>query len=201
MTDPANPFAPPSSAAVSPLPEVSISASMRSRSWPLSLAIWTLVCVLSAAPSFYWGFGTIAQNQMAAMSLGIAIFIAAYTLADQLTQRQAWRQLRAISLTLKIGYVTRIMISLIFPIGMAIDVFCGLFSVGIVQGLMPFLFASNDQASRYTEQAGFLGTLLVTLVQGIVLNLLLFSYMAVVLGVVVVVRQLWLPPELRTSEL
>lgn len=188
MTDESNPFAPPASLAVSPRRRISPPAPREFRSWPLSLAIWTLVCLLSAGPSFYWGFGTIARGQLAAMLLGVCLFIVAYTLGDQCTQRQRWRQLRSIALTLRVGYLTRIVISLIFPIGLMIDVLCGLFSVSIVQGLMPFLFEAGDQEGVYHEQAGFLGTLLVTLVQGVILNLLLFFYMLVVLGIVVIVR-------------
>ncbi len=200
MADSLNPFAPPTSAIERPSFDALPEPGPKSRGWLLSFALWALVCIVSAAPSFYWGFGTIATNQAAAMCLGIAMFIAAYTLCDQLTQRRSWRQQSSVSLTLRIGYVSRIMASIIFPIGMFVDAFCGMFSVGIVQSVFPFLFSNEGGAGAFDEQAGFAGTLLVTLVQGCVLNIVLFAYMLVVLGVVVLLRRFWQSSEQsRTS--
>jgi len=93
------------------------------RSIPASLALWTFVCVVSAAPSFAWGMGTIAREHYLAMVLGIAVFIALYTWADQFTHNKIWRRIPAIGLTLKIGYVTRLVVSVIFPIGAGLDLY------------------------------------------------------------------------------
>ncbi|MCA9159938.1 MAG: hypothetical protein KDA72_16510 [Planctomycetales bacterium] len=162
-------------------------ASKRRR--PLaSLALWAIVCAISAAPSFYFGYGTIAQEQVLAMCLGIAIFIGLYTVADQCTLLHPWRQSRNVALTLRIGYVTRILISIVFPVGATIDVICGLMSVGIVETILPMDHSHSGGLTYVGGEVRFLGALLITLVQGVVLNIVLFGYMTVVLGIAMLVR-------------
>jgi NADH:ubiquinone oxidoreductase subunit 6 (subunit J) len=188
---PTNPFAPPRQVDLDLAAEPTPLPIAQPRSWAASLAIWSLVCIISAAPSFAWGFWTIATHQIMAMLVGIGIFIAIYTCVDQLTQASRWRRHRPVSLTLKVGYATRILISLIFPIGASIDVICGLFSIGIVQTVVPSLIRNMKDGSDFGENATFLGALLVTLIQGSILNLVLFAYMLLVLAVVVMSQRWW----------
>lgn len=190
MAQSENPFAPPSgsneppptSSRVSPVP------LRKLRKPTVSLALWTLVCVVSAGPSFFWGIASIASKQLWAMLLGVGIFIAIYTLADQATQSRPWRHISPIPLTLKIGYATRIVISIVFPIGIILDLMCGFFSVGIVQAVLPLAQASRDGTADSEGSTGFLGALLITLVQGVVLNIVLFGYMSVVFGIIMAFR-------------
>ncbi len=160
-----------------------------------SLGLWTVVCAISAAPSFYFGYGTVAREHIAAMCTGIALFIALYTFADQHSLRHSWRQSRNVALTLRIGYITRVLISIVFPIGASIDVICGLMSIGIVETVFPFLFDQPSERVSIARSAGFAGTLLVTLVQGVVLNVVLFGYMVVVLGIATLARPQSTPAE------
>lgn len=198
MQESTNPFAPPpATSELFPSGHSAESAptAKKLRRPIASLALWTVVCVISAAPSFYFGYGTIAQEQVAAMCLGIAIFIGLYTLADQWTQLHPWRQSRNIALTLKIGYVTRILISIVFPVGAAIDVICGLMSVGIAETMLLMDHSHSGGSTYVGGEVHFLGALLITLVQGVVLNIVLFGYMTVVLGIVMLVR-----PQTKTPE-
>ena len=71
--------------------------------------------------------------------------------------------------TLIIGYATRVGISIIFPVGIYVDLVCGLLSTSIVGVVL-------DSADT------FVGVLATTLVQGVVLNVLLVVYMLPVLG-------------------
>ena len=61
-------------------------------------------------------------------------------------------------------------------------------SIGIVEKVLPFLFDRPDEAVYMARSAGFAGVLLITLVQGVVLNAGLICYMTVVLGIVTLVR-------------
>lgn len=125
------------------------------------------------------------------MLTGVLIFICGYTLADQWTQKARWRRDYAIRLSLKIGYITRMAVSVIFPVGGFLDVVCGMFSISAVE----FISATDirgglggmDEAARLG--AGFLLVLLTTLVQGVVLNILLLGYTLVVWGIVVLVSR------------
>ena len=180
-----NPFAPPPATLEAP-PEQPVAAPPLRPRRPVatSLALWSFVCVASAAPSFLWGLGTIAGAQYLAMSLGIAVFIILYTWGDQATQRAGWRQIPAVALTLKIGYTTRVMLSVIFPVGALLDVVCGMVSVAIVEAVAPSLRSSPDVAANFDGSVGFLGAFVITLVQGVFLNVVLLGYMTVVLGIV-----------------
>jgi hypothetical protein len=128
--------------------------------------------------------GTIAREQYWAMVLGISVFIALYTWADQFTQQKTWRRIPAIGLTLKIGYVTRLVLSVIFPIGAGLDLVCGLLSVALVESVLPNLRSQPGGGDDFEGTVGFWGAFLITLVQGATLNIVLLGYMTVVLAIV-----------------
>lgn len=183
----ANPYAPPAEVELTEVGgQGDEEAAGHSRSWRKSLGVWGLVCVVSAAPSFAWGISTIATRQAWAMCLGVAIFVVMYTLLDQVTQNMAWRQDRSVRLALKVGYGTRLAISIIFPIGGVLDMFCGYFSVAAVAVVVPNDLLSGS--SPVGPNAGFLVTLLITLVQGCVLNVALACYISLVLGITLLAR-------------
>ncbi|MCA9134149.1 MAG: hypothetical protein KDA45_13370 [Planctomycetales bacterium] len=193
MVTSSNPFAPPTSLDEPPVSPGGEAPPRTHRSVTLSLAVWSFVCIASAAPSFVWGLGTIAGQQIPAMCLGIAIFIALYTAGDQWTQSQAWRKTPQMAKTLKIGYATRVVISVIFPIGAGLDMFCGLFSTSIVGAITP-LASGPGEDILYDGQINFIQALLITLTQGVILNIVLLAYMLVVLGVLLLSKQLWSRP-------
>ena len=109
------------------------------------------------------------------MIAGVAVFIALYTwvtgtpLAGRLLRNGHLR------LTFRIGYGTRIGMSIIFPIAIYTDMFTGIFAVGLT-GLD---IEANEP---------FLPILMTTLVQGCFLNALLASYMSIVYGIIRVIR-------------
>jgi hypothetical protein len=154
-----------------------------------SLLLWSLVCTVSATPSFFWGVLTIATAQALAMLTGVAIFVGLYTAGDQWTQQARWRRNRPLRLSLKIGYITRLAISVIFPVGGFIDMFCGIFSISVAE----FVTNSNMVWGHGVEQGGALGagfvfTLITTLIQGAVLNVILFAYVLLVWGIVILIQ-------------
>lgn len=129
---------------------------------------WFAVCTISAVPSFVVGVG-LATNQIAAMLIGIALFIVGYTLLDYATADTKPRRDPRVSRTLKIAYGTRIAISIIFPIAFFLDMFCGMVSMTVTQSVMLL-----DQTE--SGEMGFFATLLTTIVQGFVLNAVIAVY-------------------------
>lgn len=131
------------------------------------LGIWTFVCTVSAVPSFLWASG---EYDRTAMVFGVGLFIAIYTILSctpPFERFYAWLHVRK---TLQIGYWVRIGLSILFPLGAGVDLIPGMMSVEFVRsiGLVPQSFA---------------GTLLTTVVQGTLLNIILFLFMLVVYAV------------------
>lgn len=185
-----NPYAPPIGEVRLRSPEADLadySPSEKQRSWLGSLVVWGLVCTVSAIPSFVWGLGTIASTHILAMLLGVLIFIVGYVFADQLTQSSSWRRNKSLRLSLKIGYITRLIISIVFPVGGTLDMFCGLLSISMI-----------DFAGRSTIGGGlslgpgvgsFGEVLATTLVQGVVLNVVLSAFVLLVFGIMLVAKR------------
>jgi hypothetical protein len=132
------------------------------------LVLWTFLCGVSAIPSFYVGSH---EFDTRAMLVGVGVFSVAYTLFTSTTGFRRFAERPSVRRTLYIGYGTRIGISVLYPVGMAADLIPGFLSVGIVGGLG-------------IDPKTFAGTLLATLVQGTLLNIILSVYMAVVFVIV-----------------
>jgi hypothetical protein len=128
------------------------------------LLLWTLICVVSAAPSFLWAAG---EYDRGAMVVGVCLFIAAYTLGTSTDAFERFHRRPFVRRTLYIGYGLRMTLSIVYPLGMGADLLPGMLSVSLVEtiGIMPRSFA---------------GTLLATCVQGALLNVILSIAMLVV---------------------
>jgi hypothetical protein len=174
-----NPYASPAAPAADP---GMISQFITSRRLVAILARWTLICTVSAAPSFFWGCVLHHQFQhIMGMMAGIIVFILGYTLVEcSVAYRRVihWPHVRTM---VWIGYGTRLTISIIFPIAIVVDAWTGMLSIAIVQ---PGSFEGAGES-------GFLIVLLTTIVQGTFLNVVLFGYMGLVWCVV------WLVAKLR----
>jgi hypothetical protein len=177
--NPLNPYSPPTLAGESP---IGADESHEATPAPASLARtavrWLTVCSLSAIPSFVFGLAVTA-GQFAAMVTGILLFVLGYTVADYQTAGSAWRGRRITRRTLKIAYGTRIAISLLLPLGAYIDIACGVLSLQVTQSL------TGEGLERFDSNGGmtFFPTLLTTLVQGTLLNVVLGVYALVILAV------------------
>ena len=121
------------------------------------------------------------------MLAGILLFVLVYTMADYQTARMAWRLHPITRRTLRIAYGTRMTISIIFPIGGYLDVVCGVFSVSIAEFLTGMAFSPM---TREGDALGFWSSLLTTLIQGGVLNLVLGVYALLVHAAQLFVRAL-----------
>ena len=132
------------------------------------LVLWTFVCVVSAAPSFLW-----AQREFSreAMAVGVALFILAYTGLTSTERFERFHSRPFVRRTLYIGYGLRLGASLLFPVGMVVDMWPGIISVGIVEDGLGL------------KGRGFEQTLAITVVQGALLNVILFVVMFLVYGI------------------
>ncbi len=142
---------------------------------------WFFVCGISCIPSFTIGLG-IASSPPLAMVMGVILFAVGYTALDYATAGSPVRQNSEVSRTLKIAYGTRIAITIIFPVGLYLDMMCGILSVSA----MEFLLGSQQLALE-----SFAGALITTLAQGITLNGLLALYALLVHGAQLVVIRVW----------
>lgn len=130
---------------------------------------WTLVCGLAAVPSFVLG-AIYTSGQFIGMLMGVVVFIAAYVGADIATQGTIWRRNETIRKTLMATYGFRMFISIVFPIGFYMDMFCGVISIPVTQ----FLLHKNmklDVGDR--ADVGVAEAFVATLIQGVSLNIVL----------------------------
>jgi hypothetical protein len=139
-------------------------------SFARTLLVWTLVCSISAVPSFFWGL-MVTDKRWDGMLAGIVIFIGLYVVADYVTRETLLRRDRVIRRTLRIGYWTRLIISSVFPIGFYLDLFVGAIAIGTL---------NLNVGGSNLEHLSFVSTLLLTLTTGALLNVVVFAYMLLV---------------------
>lgn len=141
---------------------------------------WFFICYACAAPSFFLGSGFGSSSvRYAGMTCGILVFVLLYTAAECSDALRRWRAKPGVERTLAIGFGLRVAISLIFPIGLYLDMFLGLFAVGLSNRL-GFPVERRGFGSAWVEFANFFVT---TLVQGGLVNLVLFGFMLLMYAV------------------
>ncbi len=141
------------------------------------LLLWTLVCCVSAAPSFAWAYQA---YDRAAMALGVALFAGVYTALTSTEAFDRFHRRPFVRRTLYIGYGTRIGLSLAFPVGLGLDMMPGMLSLRFVEAVLRL------------DPHSFAGTFATTLVQGAILNAIVLFFMWVVYGIQ---RATMKPPE------
>ena len=149
------------------------------------LLIWTVVCSLSAAPSFALALGGWNNpDQVLMMLAGVGCFIVAYALVSCTRFAQRLRKRPFVRTTMKIGYGTRILISFtsLMSLGgtgawIAPDLWVGYFGAVFV-----------SETLKLDEQA--ISTVFVlTIVTGGLWNVALAVYMLLVQGVQMIFRK------------
>lgn len=133
---------------------------------------WTIICSLSAAPSFVLGCNI--DGAVGGMLAGVATYIVGYTAisltptARRFYANRIWRR------TIQITYGTRIALSLLsvfamigVPFTMIIDIWSGMVAVSISERLVG-------------DDAGFIFAYLATIIEGAILNFVLFVFMMMV---------------------
>ena len=180
----ANPYAAPASVAAPVLLE-----DQRPLPPPVPSAViakWLIVCMIAAAPSFFFGGGLGGWRfpETMGMITGILIFVAGFSSMEFLPSIRSLMRQRAKRKATRIAYITRMVISVVFPIGIFIDIYCGAISVsvsGAVTGVNGFAMGGTNYGSE-RPMIRFFTFLLTTLLQGTLLNIILFAYMMIVYG-------------------
>ena len=127
------------------------------------LVVWTVLCCVIAAPSFFWGQG----HNVSAMLCGVALFVLAHTaIFGSRFVRSQWSDRRC-RRSIQIGYGTFAGLTVVFPAGLFVHMILGILSTGIAEGPIG-------------DAMGFADTLLVTIIQGILLTGTLAVYMLIV---------------------
>ena len=135
--------------------------------------LWLSICGVAAVPSFLWGD---VGFSIPAMLLGVVIFAAMFTVISVSTPFRGFLRRPFMRRTFCAAFVLRLITSVTLPIGIAVDVWPGLLATQAVQ----YGYAS---LGLETQRPDFFATLLITLLQGIFLNVL----------VVLLIAALWAP--------
>jgi hypothetical protein len=157
---------------------------------------WFLICSVSAAPSFVIAVGLLEGRglpQIAGMICGILSFVFGYTrLECQPAVQRLLARDSALRLATKIGYGTRIGMSILFPIGIYLDLVVGIFAVGMSKWLGTVMALGAFEPSIHGDgdggDGGFIGFFATTIIQGVLLNGILFGYLLLVYGIIRIVR-------------
>ncbi len=150
---------------------------------------WGVICFVSSISSWCWVAQLEIADSFPAVFAGILCFVLAYAFIGAHPRVHRWSQRTDIRLTLRIGYLTRMAISVIFPVGMAVDVY---------PGLLASVFVTETLGISDAET--FLPVFLTTIVQGILLNVMLILFMALVFPIVRIWRRPeWVNPMLCTT--
>jgi len=179
-----NPYQAPSTYVDAPIAEI-----VDERKLPNNgrvLLKWLVICVVSAAPSFVWGatIGDLRLEAIVGMLMGILTFTFAYTFFELTPFAQRWLRDPFIKRTAKIGYGTRLGMSILFPIGLSMDMVVGMLALATSTTLFGQDSIAPTRIGEAATGPSFLWFFATTIVQGIYLNIILFVYMLVVYALV-----------------
>ena len=140
--------------------------------------LWTFICCASAAPSF-----ALAQERhdRGAMIVGVCLFIAVYTASTSTAAFGRLRRRPFVRRTLYIGYTMRLILSALFPLGVVSGPGPGAWVLFIWPDIWPGLLSLMVVGNWLgLSPETFEGTLATTIVQGTLLNVIIFGFMLIV---------------------
>jgi len=132
---------------------------------------WTLVCVIAALPSFFLGLD-FTRGRYLGMIAGIATFISIYVAADLCTRHWPIRREPAIRRTLVFVYVSRIVVSIIFPVGIYLDQMTGAVMISFTQDTRD-VFNPATSDSPLNDFAVFWTAYRMTMIHAVLMNIVL----------------------------
>lgn len=120
--------------------------------------------------------------EIAGMLGGILIFIVAYTIFESSKYGQMLTRRRLVRIVARVGYGIRILVSIVFPLGAAIDIPCGSLAISISN----FVFQTTlgpDGDGFGNELLGFVWFCTTTVIQGTLLNIVLLVFLLLLYGI------------------
>ena len=172
----ANPYRPAieiETAESPPIAEKTITPGVADLSVPRTILRWTVVCVIAAAPSFFFGV-SITQGRVSGMIAAILTFIGLYVGVDLISRYWPIRSVTSVRRTLVFVYVSRILVSVFFPIGTSIDVPTGM-AMASLMGETDVQFRNTDGLIG-TELACFWLSYRMTFLHAILMNIVLVAW-------------------------
>ena len=189
-----NPFASPAAATTTAIAEFDPDSEMREFHFGKSLFKWLLICGISSVPSFMIAFpsGSHATIRIAAMVCGILTFVAGYVWVESREWTRRKLMNKSLRIAVKTGYISRIVITVLFPIGFVLDMICGMISVGLVSEVFGQDLIGGgmiyDESVMPSMPFAFAWYYTTTLLQGLMLNIVLGAYMLIVFAIVLFFR-------------
>ena len=180
-----NPYAPPQA-----IEEPAISAAksdVAKRPYAVrllwALGRWSVVCGVSAAPSFMLWISHPTPEMKGlhsvAMICGVAVFVIGYAIAECSPLYDRILKVPNARTVLYVGYISRMVLSFLFPLAVMVDMFFGIAAMAIVESLGGNLNSSNPTMA-------FIDVMGTTVVEGVLLNIALAGYMGVLFGLMYV---------------
>ena len=153
-----------------------------------ALTRWSLICLVSAGPSFYLGLFTVADVRIGipVMLAGIAFFAIGYAFVDIGPVWRSWMRDAVLRRCIIGAYFFRVVLSIFFPAGMVHDMCVGMISMNVVG--FAFGFAA---AGPPPQISNILQILLTTIMQGVLLNLEVFALIVLLVASVHAFRAIY----------
>jgi hypothetical protein len=190
----ANPFASPAVAAVGSIPQIDPDSEIREFHFGNSLLKWLLICGVSAAPSFFIAMGPSRQAwiQILAMVCGILTYVVFYVFVESREWTRQKLTDKSLRVAVRTGYISRVAISILFPVAFIVDMICGMISVGLVSNLFGLDLMGIQSIKERTPvpsmPMAFAWYYTTTMLQGLLLNVVLGAYTLIVYALVLLFR-------------
>lgn len=148
------------------------------------LKLWSVVCIISAIPSFFWGLLVLAN--ITAMIVGVLLFIIVYTIVSSSNFYKKLKEKAFLFKALRWGFGIRIFYSIIALISMPLkndialivnitDWWLGSLSVALTNVLL-----GRESFKVGSLENPFFPTLLTTITQGTLLSLAVFAVAVII---------------------
>lgn len=148
--------------------------------------IWSAVCWAAAAPSFVLGcmVGEMKPPALVGMAAGVFAYVFAYTWVSSTQRMQRFKRRPFVRRTLFIGYGIRIAQSLlsIVPPVVVVDMACGMVALASASSLLGLQSTTGHGGFVTAGGPSFLLHFTATIIEGALLNVVLFILMLVIWG-------------------
>lgn len=146
--------------------------------------LWSLVCGISAIPSFFIAMGmTQHPLRVPAMIGGVLAWAVFYTFADTQFFAAHRRKNASFHKAMVTGFGIRVLISILLPAGASADILPGAISVGIVSSLF------YGELGEYRRLQSLPAIFLTTVLQGALLNVLVWLVVLLIFTIMMLVSR------------
>jgi hypothetical protein len=137
--------------------------------------------LVSAGPSLFFAWSIFGEpEQLLAIGCALTLFIVAFAAFECGPYYNKLRDIPYVVTAVRVGYIARIGASILFPVGMSLDLVTGFFSLGLTSILFPQIMPGDDGS----VERGFLPILVASLIHGVLLNAVVFGVIVAAYGAV-----------------